>query len=87
MFLYYGLTIDNKILVAFNDISLEQSSATKNTSKYCKTINYLAKNSNASLQYHASVMILYFHSDTSYLSITKAQIRAGGVHFLSDAKP
>ena len=37
-FIYYGLVIDNKNLVAMNDISLEQPSATKNTSK--KLQNY-----------------------------------------------
>ena len=37
-FLYYGLAIDNKTLVALNDISLEQFYATKNTSIFCKTI-------------------------------------------------
>ena len=87
-FLYYGLAIDNKILVSLNDISLDQSSATKNTSKkVAKLLNYLATNPNVSIQYHASGMIIYVHSDASYLSITKARSRSGGIHFLSDAKP
>ena len=32
-------------------------------------------------------MILFIHSDASYLSVTKARIRASGVFFLSDPKP
>ena len=71
-FIYYGLAIYNTILVALEDISLEQSTTTKNTSKKdAKLLNYLAKNLNASIQYHESDTILYVHSDASYLSITK----------------
>ena len=87
-FLYYGLAIDNKILVSLNDISLDQSSATKNTSKkVAKLLNYLATNPNASIQYYASGMVIYVHSYASYLFIKKPRIRSGGIHFLSDSKP
>ena len=47
----------------------------------------MATNTNASIQYHASGMIICIQSDASYLSITKSRSRAGGIHFLSDAKP
>ena len=87
-FLYYGLAIDNTILVALNNISLEQSSATKNTSKKVAILlNDLNTNPNASIQYHTSGMILYVHSDASYMSIKKPRSRTGGIHFLSDARP
>ena len=39
------------------------------------------------IQYHASGMILFIHSDASYLSVTKARSRASGAFFLSDTKP
>ena len=75
-------------LVALKNISLEQLSTTKNTSKkVAKLLNYLATNPNASIQYHVSGMIIYVHSDSYYLSTTKARIRAGVIHFLSDTKP
>ena len=32
-------------------------------------------------------MILFIHSDPSYLSVTKARSRASGVFFISDPKP
>ena len=32
-------------------------------------------------------MVLYVKIDASYLSITRARSRTGGIHFLSDAKP
>ena len=72
IFLYYELSIDNTILVALSDISLEQLSATINTSKkVAKLLNYLVTNTNASIQYHSSGMIIYLRRDASHLSITK----------------
>ena len=50
-------------------------------------LDYLASNPNATIQYHDSGMILFIHSDASYLSVTKARSRASGVFFLSDPKP
>ena len=50
-------------------------------------LDYLASNPNAIIRYRASGMILFIHSDASYLSVTKARIRASGVFFLSDPKP
>ena len=32
-------------------------------------------------------MVLWVHSDASYLSFPKARIQAGGMHFLSDKPP
>ena len=77
-FIYYGLAIDNIILVALNDISSEHSYATKNTSKtVAKLLNSLETNPNASIKYHASGVILCVHSDASYLSVAKAISRVG----------
>ena len=50
-------------------------------------LDYLTSNPNAIIQYHASGMIIFIHSDASYLLVTKARIRASGVFFLSDTKP
>ena len=50
-------------------------------------LEYLTSNPNAIVRYHASGMILFIHSDASYLSVTKARSRASGVFFLSDPKP
>ena len=87
-FLYYGIALDNTLLVALNDISLEQSKATDNTSKkITKLLNYLATHPEAVIKYHASGMKIYVHSDASYLSLSKARSRAGGIHYLSDRPP
>ena len=87
-FLYYGIALDKTLLVALNDISLEQYKATNNTSKnITKLLNYLAPHPEAVIKYHASGMQLYIHSDSFYLSVSKARSRAGGIHYLSDPPP
>ena len=50
-------------------------------------LDYLASNPNATIRFCASGMILFIHSDASYLLVTKARSRASGVFFLSDPKP
>ena len=83
--LYYGIALDNTLLVALNEISIEQSKATNNNSKkITKLLNYLATNPEAVIKYHASGMQLYVHSDASYLSVSKSRSRAGGIHYLND---
>ena len=52
-----------------------------------KLLNYLATNPDAKIQYRASGMQLCVHSDDSYLSVSKARSRAGGIHFLSEGPP
>ena len=42
-------------------------------------LDYLTSNPNAIIQYHASGMILFIHSDASYLSVTKERSRASGL--------
>ena len=50
-------------------------------------LDYLASNPNATIRFHAIKMILFIHSNASYLSVTKARSRSSGVFFLSDTKP
>ena len=72
VFLYYSIAIDNTVLVALRDIGSEQSRATSKTmDEVQQLLDYLASNPNAIIQYHASGMILFLHSDASYLSVTK----------------
>ena len=86
--MYYGIAVDNKILVALSTIAPEQSAATSNTEKkITQLINYLATNPDTIIRYKRSDMVLWVHSDASYLSCPKSQSRAGGMHFLSDKPP
>ena len=50
-------------------------------------LDYLTSNTNEIIRYHASGMILFIHSNASYLSVTKARSRDSGLFFLSDPKP
>ena len=87
-FFYYAIATDNTILPALNDISSEQPTATKKTTKQvAKLLNYLASNPQAEIQYRASGMQLEIHSDASYLSVAQARSRASGVHFLTEGPP
>ena len=88
VFLYYAIAIDNIILVALSDIGSEQVRATSKTINEVQQLHdYLASNPNATIRYNASGMILFIHSDASYLSVTKARSRSSGVFFLKYPKP
>ena len=87
IFLYYAIAIDNTVLVALSDIGYEQSRTTSKTmDEVQQLLDYLTSNTNATIWYHASGMILFIHIDDSYLSVTKARSRASGVFFFSDTK-
>ena len=88
VFLYYAIAIDKTVLVVLSDIGSEQARATSKTmDEVQQLLDYLASNTNAIIWYHASGMILFIHSDASYLSVTKVRSRSSGVFFLSDPKP
>jgi hypothetical protein len=71
------------MLVALGTIGAKQSKAAATTAHaVVKLLNYTTEHPDATIQYNASDMVLYLHSNASYLSATKACSRAGG-HFLS----
>jgi hypothetical protein len=83
--LYYAVGVDPFMLCALSDISSEQSKATQLTQDECDWLmDYAACNPLSVIRYHASDMVLYMHSDASYLSATRACSRAAGHFFLSD---
>ena len=83
--LFYARAVDPTALVAIGTISAEQSKATENTNKkITRLLNYFATHPNASIRYHRSGMVLYIHSDASYLSERNARSRMGGHFFLSN---
>ena len=86
--LYYAITVDPTMLVTLGTLSSQQSKATEQT--YNATLyilNYADSNPNATVRYTTRDMILYVHSDASYLSAPCARSRAGGHYFLSDRSP
>jgi hypothetical protein len=71
-----------------NDIATEQTKATEKTqATTSKILDYLATHPDATIRYHASNMILHIHSDASYLSVSNARSRLGGLFFLGNKSP
>jgi hypothetical protein len=50
-------------------------------------LDYLATHPDATIRYHASDMVLHIHSNASYLSVSNAQSRLGGMFFLGNKSP
>jgi hypothetical protein len=50
-------------------------------------LDYLATHPDATIRYRASDMILHIHSNASYLSVSNAQSRLGGLFFLGNNSP
>ncbi len=81
--LYYARAVDMTVLMALSSIAVEQTKATEKTMSRCmQLLDYLARQSEAKVRFHASDMILNIHSDASYLSEAKARSRACGHFFL-----
>jgi hypothetical protein len=86
--LYYARSVDPTILMPLNDITVDQRKATEKTQAATnQLLDYLATHPDATICYHASYMILHIHSDSSYLSVSNAQSRLGGLFFCGDKPP
>ena len=67
--LYYARAVDMTVIMALSSIASEQMRATEKTQKRCvQLLDYLASNSEATVRYRASDMIMNIHSDAPYLS-------------------
>jgi hypothetical protein len=76
--LYYARAVDLTLILPINVLAYEQSKVTPDTSdKVIKLLNYCSTHPETKIRYHASDMILYIHSDASYLSEREAKSRAG----------
>ena len=73
------------MLPALGTLATQKASPTRNTMKKIKQfLDYAATHPDAVVTYHASDMVLAEHSDTSNLSESDAQSRAGGHFFMSN---
>jgi hypothetical protein len=71
-----------------NDIDTEQTKAMeKMQAATNQMLDYLATHPDATIRYHASGIVLHIHSDASYLSVSSAQSRLGGLFFLVNKSP
>jgi hypothetical protein len=81
--LYYARAVDPTLIMSVNALASEETRATAATAdKIIKLLNYCTTHPEATLRYHASVMILNIHSDTSYLSERESKSRAGGFFYM-----
>jgi hypothetical protein len=81
--LYYARAVDPTVLMPLNDIATEQTKATEKTQATTnQLLDYLVAHPDAIIRYHASDMILHIHSDASYLSVSNARSRLGGLFFV-----
>jgi hypothetical protein len=86
--LYYARAVDPTVLMPLNDIATEQTKATEKTQAATnQLLDYLATHADAAIRYHASDMILHIHSDASYLSVSNARSRLGGLFFCGEKSP
>jgi hypothetical protein len=78
--LYYARAVDPTVLMPLNDIATEKTKATEKTQEAAnQLLDYLATHPDVTIRYHKSGMILHIHSDASYLSVSHARSRLGGV--------
>jgi hypothetical protein len=86
--LYYARAVDPTVLMPLNDIATEQTKATEKTQAAAdQLLDYLATHPDATIRYHASDMILHIHSDASYLSVSHARSRLGGLFYCGNKPP
>jgi hypothetical protein len=86
--LYYARAVDPAVLMPLDDIATEQTKATEKTQAATnQMLDYLATHPGATIRYHASDMIFNIHRDASYLSVSNAQSRLGGLFFLGNKPP
>jgi hypothetical protein len=86
--LYYSRAVDPTLLMPLNYIATEKTTATEKTqTTTSQLLDYLATHPDATICFYASDMILYIHSDASYLSVSKARSRLGGLFYLGYNSP
>jgi predicted protein tyrosine phosphatase len=86
--LYNSIAVDPTVLMKLNDIATEQTKATEKTQAATnQLLDYLATHPDATIWNHASDMILHIHSDASYISVSNARSRLGGLFLCGDKYP
>jgi hypothetical protein len=81
--LYYARAVNFMVLMALSIIASKQANGTENTMLITKQLlDYLATHPAATMQFHASNMVLNIHSDASHLLEANAHSRACGHFFM-----
>jgi hypothetical protein len=83
--LFSARAVDNTMLVALGTLVAAQTQGTEQTMQaLMQLLDYAATHPDAAIRFHKSDMILYVHSDASYLSEAKARLRVGGYFYLGN---
>jgi hypothetical protein len=78
--LFLARAVNNMMLVALGTLAAAQTHGTEQTMQaLIHLLDYAATHPNAAIRFHKSDMILYVHSDATYLSEAKARSRVGGL--------
>jgi hypothetical protein len=86
--LFYTRAVDPTVLMPLNYITTEQTKATEKTQAATnQLLDYRATHPDATIRYHTSDMKLHIHSDASYLSVSNARSRLGGLFFCGEKPP
>jgi hypothetical protein len=79
----YARAVDPTLIMSINVLASEHSKDTSDTEdKFIKLLKYCNTHRDTQIRYHASDMILYIHSDASYLSEREAKSREGGFFYM-----
>jgi len=82
--LYYARAVDPTLLVTLNTLASQQATATQATAKAIdQLLNYCTTHPDATIHFHASDMILWMHSNASYLTAPQGCSHAAGYSYLS----
>ena len=84
--LYYGRSVDARVLTATCALAAEQASPTLSTmTRLDRLLGFVSAHPNGRKVYRASDMILCVHSDASYLSRPRAGSVAGSTHYMGSS--
>ncbi len=77
--LYDAQAVDPTLLMALGTLATQQAQSMQATMEaLMQLLNYCATHPDASICYHASDMVLWAHSNVSYLSAPKGRLCAAG---------
>jgi hypothetical protein len=83
--LFSARAVDNTMLVSLGTLAAAQTRGTEHTMQaLVHLLDYAATHPDAAIRFHRSDMILFVHSDASYLSEAKARSRVGGYFYLGN---
>ena len=85
-YLFYGRAVDSTLLPAVGSIGTSPSTAPwkELEPRTNHMLDYIATHPNAQIEYRASDMYLWVHTDSSYLNEPKARSCGAGYFYLSD---